>query len=83
MCVCVCPGMADYQVLSPGLNGSVPHTHPADFQLASILIKQHYVKSSYHYSLTDPLEDGFTDRQLPTFFPPASFSKFDKPFNYL
>ncbi|XP_064395754.1 general transcription factor 3C polypeptide 5-like isoform X2 [Halichondria panicea] len=58
-------GMADYQVLSPGLNGSVPHTHPADFQLAN------------------PLEDGFTDRQLPTFFPPASFSKFDKPFNYL
>ncbi len=35
------------------------------------------------FQLSEPLEDGFCERQLPTFFPPAAFSKFDKPFNYL
>ncbi len=80
--MCVCTGMADYQVLSPGLNGSVPHTHPTDFQLASTSLIRCNI-CACHCSLTEPLEDGFTDRQLPTFFPPASFSKFDKPFNYL
>lgn len=60
--------MADYQVLPPGFNCST-------FQ--SLLTDPN------DFQLSESVDDSFVGRQLPTFFPPASFSKFDKPSNYL
>lgn len=33
--------------------------------------------------ITEPLDDGFSNRDVPSFLPPSCFSKFDRPNNYV
>lgn len=54
----------------------------ADYQVLSPGLFNDYAHPN-DFQLSETLTEDFSERLLPTFFPPASFTKFDKPFNYL
>jgi general transcription factor 3C polypeptide 5 (transcription factor C subunit 1) len=60
-------GMADYQVLPPGLSQV---TYKAD------------TVDPNSFQINEPFDDTFESSKVPLFLPPRTFSKFDKPSNY-
>lgn len=77
--------MADYQALPPGLNAvgfNGLSVDPNDFQMRGIDVVV-FKCVAYMLNITDPLDNDFSTRDIPSFLPPSCFSKFDKPTNYM
>ena len=79
-------GMADFQVLPPGLNQmpfKADTLDPGIFQISGMCIYWFSIAvQKVSLFLLEPFYDGFEDRDVPLFLPPWAFSKFDKPSNY-